>query len=481
MLFGAPFLLAGLLTMAAAFRQWSLPNPQEDWLPVLLVGLTFAGAGAGVMASGWISRRKMLERAALQRQYPGQPWMWRSDWARGRVESDFRSTMIVAWVIAGFTGGITWATLAATWDKIPTMGPPGLGIALLPVICLVVASWAVVATSRHRKYGASIFELSTLPGVVGGRLAGRIETKLPEIPSAGARLHLDCIRIVRSGKSTTRRLLWKVEEDVPASRLSRGWQGVSIPVSLQIPADAQPTVDGSGRVLWRLSAHVSTPGVDFKANFEAPVYRTAQSAPDDAFDDDEDLSADAVSGLQPGVAAPPAGARFTQRASPGGGVELYCPPPLNRLAAAGAAVFLAAWLAALAALILFGAPWFMTIPWGLAGCLIGVAVVAAAFGETVIRIEGEELFVSRGVLTFRETRSLRAHEVAQVKVVVGWTQSQTMTQASRAFWDVKVVPKVGGDVAVARNLPKRAEADWLAGELRGRLGIPEPEKKKRRS
>jgi hypothetical protein len=47
---------------------------------------------------------------------------------------------------------------------------------LFPAVGAGLLVWAVRATLRWRKFGSSTFEMTTLPGVIGGPLRGTIHT-----------------------------------------------------------------------------------------------------------------------------------------------------------------------------------------------------------------------------------------------------------------------------------------------------------------
>jgi len=474
MLFGAPFLLGGLASLWAGYNEWSSGSPGENWWVTLVVGAMFALVGGGIIAGAYYGRGKLLEQQQLQRQYPDQPWMWRPDWAKGRVDSDAQTTMYFAWGFAGFWNAIAWVSAIAGWEQLSGFDDPRLLLlGLFPLIGVGLAAWAVTATLRHRKFGVSRLELSTLPGAVGGRLAGRIDTKLPEPPAGGIQLNLDCISRVRSGSgrnNTREHLLWKTDKHVPAPRLSRGWQGVSIPFEFAIPADAQETTRAAGssvnRVLWRLSADADLAGVDFKARFETPVFRTGETpAPSTesaaeswTFASDREPEFD----LQD--------ATFIQRPSPLGEVEYYFPPRSQKRGALASTIFLALWLGALRAMMYFGVPWFFQVVWALFALLILLAALDAWFGSTTIRIEAGRIHAAHGTLGRGKMRSIGFGEIATIKTDVGSTQSESMTQSSRAWWNVKAARKDGGrDFLVAQNLRNRREAEWLAEQIRRRV------------
>ena len=466
MLFGAPFLLGGLAAIWAGYSDWSSSSPQENSWVAMAVGALFTAVGAGIMLAAVYGRRKLREHAELARLRPEQPWMWRADWAKGRIESDSKAAMYFAWGFAGLWNSIAWVSAIAGWDQLEGMTDPRLLLlAIFPLVGLGLLAWAITATLRHRKFGVSQLELSTLPGVIGGRLAGRIDTKLPEPPSEGVTLNLDCIRMVRSGKSNRERLLWKTEQRVPASRLSRGWQGVSIPVDFAIPSDAQETTDKGSRVFWRVSANAELAGVDFKARFEAPVFRTSESSAADENGDDEVAAWTFASDREP--AFTPKDATFIQRSSPLGGTEYFFPPRSQKRGALGSTIFLLIWLGVLAVMIHYGVFLFFQVIWGLFALLILLAVLDAWFGSSTVRIEGDQIHAAHGTLGRGRMSSIRFGEISKIKTDVGSTQSESMTQSSRAWWNVKAVRKTGGrDFLIVQNLRNQREAEWLAGEIR---------------
>ena len=196
---------------------------------------------------------------------------------------------------------------------------------------------------RYRKYGVSRFELSTIPGVIGHRLAGRVRATLDLQPAEGFRVALTCLRRIttRSGKSssTSETILWQDERRVQGEQ-SRDYtgMGINIPVSFALPPDAvaSDASNPSNRVLWRLEISASLPGVDYDSTFEVPVFRTAAS--------EQPASAEERAGSETSLAA------FHQAASSriavttrGGRTEILFPAARNLGAAAGLTVFTLIW------------------------------------------------------------------------------------------------------------------------------------------
>jgi hypothetical protein len=120
------------------------------------------------------------------------------------------------------------------------------GVLLFPLTGILVFSGAIYALLRRQRYGAAVFELATLPAPLGRTLAGHVRVGRGLAPNGEITLSLRAIHriITRSGKSTSAKeeILW-----------------------------------GSHRILWRLELKSVVPGVDFLAQFEVPVFYTAES------------------------------------------------------------------------------------------------------------------------------------------------------------------------------------------------------------
>ena len=136
MLFGAPFALAGLAALWASYSEWSSGDPQENWRVPAVVGGMFTLVGGGIMAAGWFARGKMLETGNLESRHPEQPWMWRADWAQGRVESNAMGEMIFAWIFAGFWNALSWIVVIAGFDELWAEGGPALLVGMFPLVGL---------------------------------------------------------------------------------------------------------------------------------------------------------------------------------------------------------------------------------------------------------------------------------------------------------------------------------------------------------
>ena len=180
-----------------------------------------------------------------------RPWLGRPDWSAGRVENSSKKRMSQAWL---------WAALFTVFSvpllfKLPEEilrkeNYPALVALVFPLAGLGFLIQAVRLTVLWMHFGNAFVELRTLPGVIGGSVAGILHAPLA----------------LRAGNSVRLTL--------------RSVHRVSVPFSFPVPFECAETTheDPDNRVLWLLHAKASVPGVDYDAEFELPVFRTQESS-----------------------------------------------------------------------------------------------------------------------------------------------------------------------------------------------------------
>ena len=220
-LFGLLFAAGGVWALTGVPGKWA-HGDSRDGLALATAGLAFALVGFGLMASAAVGRRGVGAEAKAAWEHPDEPWKWRPDWAAGYAQGE------------------------------------------------------------GRRAGTSRFDLAAVPVPVGRTLAGSIRTRLMTPPAGGFALTLSALRITRGGAADDRsaRVVWQEAAQV-FGQLAGGPDGLRVvaPVAIRIPADA-PGTDHSAiddEVVWRLEARAAEPGVDYRATFELPIYRTAES------------------------------------------------------------------------------------------------------------------------------------------------------------------------------------------------------------
>jgi len=247
----------------------------------------FGGAGLSMMIAAllWGQRKRRGEEVA------DQPWLARDDWAQGQIRSSNRKTFLMAACLAALAN-VAYLPLAivAGGEWLENSNRWLLLSLIFPAIGLGLAWWAIYAYLRWLKYGESAFEMASVPGVVGGRLAGVVHVSARLQSEPGFHLRLVCRRTTtrRSGNKsqTTVDTVWEAERRISQALGQPDPGCTAIPVLFGIPYEAPSTGGPSNeRGDWKLEVRSAQSGVDYKAVFEVPVFKTAESRPDFTLDE----------------------------------------------------------------------------------------------------------------------------------------------------------------------------------------------------
>ena len=188
-----------------------------------------------------------------------------------------------------------WLAFAAFWNAISApllfvlpgeVIGKGNWLALLGVLFPIVG-WA----SSHGRYtpccggkfGQSIFQMASVPGLIGGQLAGVIRTSAKVLPEDGFQITLNCINRLTTGggksRSTSEHILWQDDQVVGRDLLQNDPDHTAIPVLFAIPYQCRPTDEtvSDNQKIWRLNVKAKVPGVDYSTAFDVPVFKTAES------------------------------------------------------------------------------------------------------------------------------------------------------------------------------------------------------------
>ena len=186
---------------------------------LLALSLIFAGAGIGLIVGGiWAVGRveKDEQRSALN---PDRPWLWKEEWAEGRIEATGKAQFVLPCIMAIFWNLISTPLLFLLPEEILEKKNHLAALGLVfPLVGVGLLIWAGRSMIRWRKFGDSVFEMSTFPGVIGGPLTGRILTSVDLEPADGFHIGLSSINKVTSGsgdsRSTSERILWQDERHI---------------------------------------------------------------------------------------------------------------------------------------------------------------------------------------------------------------------------------------------------------------------------
>ena len=464
-LFALPFAAVGVVTACISIKQF-VEGP-DDWQKTLMLGvfaLVFGGVGFGLMFAARWGKGKVREERELQQRYPEAPWMWKTEWAAGRIKGSNQATMWFAW---GFT--ILWNLISCPMlfflpDEIEK-GNHAAAIGLIfPVVGAGLLFWAVQTTRRYRKFGTSFFVLDTLPGVIGGPLRGTIHSGLQEPPPEGIKVTLHCVRRRESrGKndSSSEHLLWEESYTLGRERLYRGREGLDLPVEFHIPFESEPTdeSDRYRKIIWRLGAGANLAGVDYQTQFDVPVFKTADSSPEEPTDDAYGFKSASVETFDPKQTT------IEIRPSALGGTEYYFAAARNKGAAAAITLFFLLFTGITAALFYFGVFLLFPIVFGFFCLLMFVFVIDMWFTSMRVVIEDGKVRVVSSTLGYRRTTEVPYADVKDIKLKIGMRQQRTMTQDAKAYYDIEIERQFGRNITAGRHLRDKREAEWIAEQM----------------
>lgn len=403
------------------------------------------------------------------------PWMKRKDWACGRIHSGGVAELVLWWVVAGVWNGFMLILIAAFWGD-PEYDDVVKVVALFELIGVGILVLAVKRTWLWIRFGRSVLELASVPGVIGGTLEGRIETGIRAFPTKPVQLILTCERIrrvvrrVKGGQEsdTTTAILWQTDRDVEAGRFTRGPRGLSIPVQIAIPygLSGSDNSDPHNDIHWHLVVSCDLPGVDFQADFAVPVFVTEKSRSDWTREKvDEMADQERKSGSLP---EPPRAesrvAPVRSRPTPGGGMEytfridmslnMAIVLTITAVLVCAGSFGLYLWLGELGP--------FAVIP-GIVGLLFLFAAAAAWTFKSRVLIENGWVSVRKSLLGIPLVSKIPFSEIGQVRV--RHDELDGVKEKDRP-WDIEIGRKEGGPIRLGASIKDRSEAVRLAEEMR---------------
>ncbi|MFQ5705201.1 MAG: hypothetical protein ACE5HT_14425 [Gemmatimonadales bacterium] len=457
MAFLLPFMAVALGTAIMAMLRLVAGDPAQAGF-FALFALTFGGVSGFFLLTGRAGVRRKVQKERLQEQHPMEPWTWRADWASGRIESNLRKRLAFAWFFAGLWNLISAVTPFVALKALHDGNKAGLVALVFPAIGVGLLVWAVRETLRYRKFGVSVLELTSVPGVIGRGIDGVIQANFELDPGELITTKLVCVRRVTTGsgknRSTSERILW--QEEGAATEAHRELRRTAIPVSFGIPADAVQSDDSDpdDQVVWRLEAAAKIPGVDYFARFEVPVFKLAHE-PD---------SGQAVVGPEPPVLPdsayrPPDGSGIEVTTGERG-TEIYFSAARNAGAALGTTMFFLIWTGATIFLYLKGAPLLFAAVFGIFDLLLLFVAAGLWTGVTRVVIGGGTIDIWTGFLVPVRRQVLMRAAIAEVSVDIG------MQSGNRPYYRITIVGTDGAKVIVGRGIRDKRHAEWLASLMR---------------
>jgi hypothetical protein len=461
-LFGLPFAFFGLFAMQAAIRQMATGRGKGPfWLPLLL-GTVFSTIGVGLMFAAVWGSKLLARQQSLQAKHPTEPWLWREDWVQGRVQSKTRGNMIGAWIFA-----IIWNLVSTpVLFIVPTQAAkkPAVYIALLfPIVGVFLLIRAIRQSVAYAEFGKTYFEMSSVPGVIGGELRGTIQARFPRAPEHGILLRLSCIHTITTGsgdsQSTNQQILWRDEHRLSPAEVCAGPFGASFPVSFRIPWDASASEKQSPRseFSWLLEALADVPGVDYHDVFEVPVFRTSQTPPKP---EPAPLFAQ----------SPPARPEVTtiEVRQTAEGTEFFFPAARNKATSASGTLFLLFFLGLSAFFSRVHIPLIFVIGCGFFSLIMIFINVQQWLGTTRVIVRAAGLSLQAGLLGGGKVQEVPFSEISTIALKI---QTQQGGATGTPFYDIELINRYGKKFTLGRALRNKEEADWLISEMRRLAGL----------
>jgi hypothetical protein len=341
----------------------------------------------------------------------------------------------------------------------------GNHLALIGLVFPLVGIWLLVRAGRftlqRRRFGDAVVQLETLPGVVGGQLAGTLLIPAGLPSDAQMHLRLLCMRRWRtsgSDSSPGESIEW--QDEAPPARVLSAGGAAGVPFSFTIPAGLRPTDPESGGtgIFWRLSASARLPGVDFESDFEVPVF-PAPGGPAAGGAEAAQRAGSAPDGV-PGVSRDVAGVALPDGVSvapgPGGGTEFTFHRWRNGRAALGIAAFAALWTGFTALLIHLGAPLVFPLVFGAFDILLLWFLLHMWAGETRVTVDDSGVLIHPRFPLSGSSTALPPGRITDVRLRIG------MQSGASVYYNLELVQARGRGVTLPAFLRNRRDAERVA-------------------
>ncbi|MGN6370346.1 MAG: hypothetical protein ACTHN5_18990 [Phycisphaerae bacterium] len=225
-----------------------------------------------------------MSNPAAPAQSQADPWLNDRRWHNGRVHDSLIPQIISLWILSILT-----ATAAAFFIKTALhhhaawLSVPVLLATLSTAATAIFLTSATLRTAHWLRFGTSLFQMATFPGIIGRQLVGIVYTKVKLHPSHGFDLSLTCTKSVITGygknRSTTQTILWHEHQHLVRGALEQDNTLTAIPVAFRIPHTCQPTFSDPTywTISWKLDVRAALPGLNYHTSFEVPVFITPES------------------------------------------------------------------------------------------------------------------------------------------------------------------------------------------------------------
>jgi len=426
-----------------------------------LSGVIFAGIGIGIILTLGHGVRAQAEIDRLREQYPDAPWLWREEWATGRIFSEGSANAMAAWLFATFWNAVSWPIFYFVYfnpsESFGVLGSFTILSEIFPLTGIVLIGLAIRATIRWVASRGSYFEMATIPGQIGGALVGTVRLMPPSRANREFKVTLSCINRSSGQNSKVEDLIWRSDQTVRGSSFS------GIHVEFQIPPECQPTdaASADSSIMWRLVTAAPFSSRTFEAAFEIPVFnvvRVPAQKRSTSLTTDADARTDTFE--------PPPNFPVRTRQLPTGATEFYFPPCRAPAAAIGATLFTAGWSAMFLMIVHIDAPIVFDAVWAALDFFMLLWVGSLWLGDTRVTIDGSSITIARGIPGLvLSRRTIPAAEVHTVAAIVG---SRT---GSTTYYRLRLTHDGDRKVTFGDGLREKRAVEWLAYQIARQLGV----------
>jgi hypothetical protein len=222
-------------------------------------------------------------------------------------------------------------------------------------------------------------------------------------------------------------------------------------------------------IFWFLSAEASLAGVDYKDEFEIPVFRTKDSPA--ATSGPAFASFEAPASFATVTSSELANVGITVVPSPKG-TEFHFAAARNKSASAGLTGFAVLWAGCLWFLHSVHAPVIFPVVFGLFEALFVLIAMDLWFGSTRITIGNGALHKQYFLLGIPSARrSMPASDVSKLRLKVGM---QSGGRAGVPYYDIRALLVNGREQTLAGSIRDKHQAEWLATQMSAALGLKSP-------
>ena len=399
----------------------------------------------------------------LRAAHPEQPWLWRADWAAGEIHYSPRASAILFVLLAIFWNFCTFAALSSLRGNVdPDRATIAAWLMLFPLIGIGLLFVAIRAWLRWRVYGESVFQLTLVPGTIGGALEGVIRSAHPLPPMRPVKLHLACINRARGGDGKTNDVpIWS--DQIEATTDAAG----DIPVAISIPPGCRPTATEplDDRVSWNLKVSFTANPVSYRAVFEVPIFETGETSARAASDAAE-LRAQRDARIDSFQA--PEKSRIRVGLAGDGSTEIFFPAFRNPVVALTLLGVLILWIVLTFVIFRDNAPRLFKILWPFSDVVLVICVLQLLFGSIVAHAHnGEITIVSRLMGIPIHKRHLVLSEISDIRSGSG------MSAGSTVYRRIQIHRAGKGTISFGDGIPDSIEADWIAATIARAVGLPD--------